>query len=96
MSLKTHPERFVVVAGVLAALLALSFYLYFGRPALWQGKRELENSSLDVRSVQVEDQPQGSSTVTVYCEDGSSYEIYFPAGETNYEAVRAAKCATAN
>jgi hypothetical protein len=92
MSLKLKKEQLYFLLAVTAALIALALYILFGRPDLEQGRRELENSDPSIESVKFDNQVEGQTTVTVNCDDGRSYQIYYPPGETDFEALRASKC----
>ena len=94
MLIKLNKERIFFYIAAAVAVIALLIYIFLGRPDLERGKRELINNNPSVQSVSVSNEAEGQSIITVECTDGSTYEIYYPPGETNFEALRASKCGT--
>lgn len=76
----------------LAALIVLIYYITSGQGSANVSTRTLQNSDPKVESVQIQDEPAGTKNASIKCKDGSTYDIYYPPGETNYAAVAASKC----
>ena len=73
------------------ALIILLIYLNSGRANFDQNLKQLQ-SDPQVSEVQVNQTSQGQTLATIECEDGSKYEVYLPAGESNFDAIKAGKC----
>lgn len=80
------------ILAILLGIVAVAVYIYTGRSSLDQNTRELQSSDKKVESVNESVSETGDKTLLVECRDGSSYEVYYPPGETDYEAVAAGKC----
>lgn len=92
MSYKLFPEKIVLIIATVVALLALAWYVLSGRSGLELKSRELKNADKNVEQINVKEEAQGQKTMEVKCKDGSSYDVYYPPGETNYDALAASKC----
>lgn len=84
-----HPIK---ILAILLGIVAITLYIYSGRSSLDQNTRVLQNSDEKVESVNEFVSDTGEKTLLVECRDGSSYEVYYPAGETDYDAIAAGKC----
>ncbi len=84
-------QRVFLIAAILG-LLALIFYLFSGRGSLDQNTRELRNSDPQVQDIISQDGPNGEKDFQVKCQDGSSYDVYYPPGENDYASLSASKC----
>lgn len=89
---KQKTELLIVTIAILAGLAGVVFYIISGQGSFELQKRQLQNTDSAVEDIKVETQPEGGKDITVNCEDGTSYDIYLPPGETNYDAVAASKC----
>jgi len=74
------------------ALAVLAYYFFSGQGAANISTRQLQNSDPKVESVQIQDQSAGTKNASIKCKDGSTYDIYYPPGETNFDAVASSKC----
>lgn len=80
------------MVALLIATIALIYYIVSGQGSFNVSTRNLQNSDPKVESVQITDESSGQKNAAVKCKDGTSYDIYYPPGETNYDAVSASKC----
>lgn len=76
----------------LVALTVLIYYIFSGQGSSDVSIRNLQNSDPKVESVQITDESAGQKNASIKCKDGSTYDIYYPPGETNFAAVAASKC----
>jgi len=76
----------------LVALIVLIYYIFSGQGSANVSIRTLQNNDPKVESVQITDQPAGTKNASIKCKDGSTYDVYYPPGETNFDAVSASKC----
>lgn len=74
------------------AIIVLIIYIVSGQGNLNTTTRNLQNNDPKVESVEVRDGQKGEKNASIKCKDGSTYEIYYPPGETNYDAIGASKC----
>lgn len=89
---KIKAEQIIVLIAILVGLAGVALYYFSGQGSYEQQKRVLQNADPTVREIVVEDRPEGQKTIEVKCQDGTSYEIYLPPGETSYDALSASKC----
>jgi hypothetical protein len=92
LQFKLSREKIVLIVAVLVALAAVAWYLFSGRSNLDLKTRELQNSDPSVEQISVKEETQGQKTMEVKCKDGTDYDVYYPPGETNYDALAASKC----
>jgi hypothetical protein len=85
-------KNLILVLAVLIALIAAAVYVFSGQSSLDLNTRELKNSDKNIEQVSVKQEDLGQKTLEVKCQDGSSYEVYLPPGETSYDALSASKC----
>jgi hypothetical protein len=79
-------------AAFLIALIVLIYYIFSGQGSSNVSIRNLQNSDPKVESVKIQDEAAGQKNASIKCKDGSTYDIYYPPGETNFAAVAASKC----
>ena len=91
MNLKSLNRRHVIIVAIVAAVIGIIIYTFSGRANFDQNKHALQNSQ-QVGDVTLNTDAAGQTTATVNCDDGSSYDIYYPPGETDYSSVAANKC----
>lgn len=89
---KISREQKVLAFAVLIALIAAAYYFFSGHSNLDQNSRALTSSDSAVENISEQGGPDGQKTLEIKCKDGSSYDIYYPPGETNYDALAASKC----
>jgi len=92
MSFKLTTQRIVLIVAVILAAAAVIFYLLSGQSSLDANTRALKNSDQNVAQVSINNESQGQKNIEVKCQDGSSYDVYIPPGQTNYDALAASKC----
>jgi hypothetical protein len=80
-----------IVLAIVIALIILLIYLNSGRANFDQNLKQIQ-SDPQVSQVQVIQEAQGQTLATIECEDGSKYEVYLPAGENNFDAIKSGKC----
>ena len=85
-------KKFLPIIIILVIALALLVYhVISGRMSLDQSTEFLRHDS-SISDVQVKPAPEGQKTVSIKCQDGSTYQVYFPPGTTDYEALVNSKC----
>lgn len=85
-------EQQVFLIALIVAAIATIYYFMSGRGSYDQNIRELQSSDPQVQTITEKTGPEGQKDLEVKCEDGSSYEIYYPPGEGNYDSLSASKC----
>jgi hypothetical protein len=86
--IKLHWQIFLALG---LALIVLLIYLNSGRANFDQNLKSIQ-SNPQVTDVKVNQSSAGQTLATIECENGSKYEVYLPAGENNFDAIRAGKC----
>ncbi len=89
---KITRQRLIILIAALAGLLVVGYYIWSGQAGLQKSSRDLQNSDKNIEQITVKEQQEGQKDVEVKCKDGSSYDIYYPPGETNYDSLAAGKC----
>jgi coenzyme F420-reducing hydrogenase beta subunit len=92
MSHKYFKKNRIVILAVIIGVLVVVFYLFSGQSGLDANSRELQNSDEKVEGINVVSSETGEKTLEVECKDGSSYEVYYPPGETEYDGIASSKC----
>jgi cell division protein FtsL len=85
-------EQKILLAALLIAAVATIYYFVSGQKSYDQNVRELQSSDPQVEVITEKTGPEGQKDLEVKCQDGSSYEIYYPPGEGNYDSLSASKC----
>ncbi len=91
MNLKSLHRRQVIIIAMILAFIGVVIYTFSGRANFDQNKHILQDSQ-QIGDVTLNTDSNGQTTATVNCDDGSSYDIYYPPGETDYSSVGANKC----
>lgn len=86
---KEHKIFFLAIS--IATIITI-IYLFSGQKSYDQNFRELKNSDLQVVNVKEKSGSSGQKELEINCRDGSSYDIYYPPGEGNYDSLSASKC----
>ena len=89
---KKKVELIVSVVAVLTGIIAVAIFYFSGQGDFELQKRQLENADSSVEKIYLETKEQGQKELQIKCKDGTSYDIYLPPGETNYDALAASKC----
>ena len=95
MSLSNHPQFRKYGPFAVASIISIGALIYFiisGQGSANVNTRTLQKSDPKVESVQIQDQTAGQKNASIKCKDGSTYEIYFPAGTTDFSSVASSKC----
>lgn len=87
----TREQKIFLLAVVLAGL-GVIYYLLSGRQSLNENLRQLKKSDSRVERVSESTSSTGGRDITVTCRDGSSYQVYYPPGEGDYEVLADSKC----
>lgn len=91
MNLKSLNRRQVIIIAIIFAVIGVVIYTFSGRANFDQNKHALQDYQ-QIGDVTLNTDSAGQTNVTINCEDGSSYDIYYPPGETDYSSVGANKC----
>ncbi len=86
---KSSSRRIYLIAAI-AAIIIAAIYIYTGQAKLDQNRQQLLHSE-EVTDVQTSNQ-DGARLVTVTCDDGREYEIFYPPGSTDFETLKSSKC----
>lgn len=87
-----HPTRpQIIIIAIVLAVIGVLIYTLSGRANFDQNKHALQDSQ-QIGDVTLNTDATGQTTATVNCDDGSSYDIYYPPGETDYSSVASNKC----
>jgi len=84
-------KYFPFIVAVAVGLIAVMYYVASGRSSQDQNIRALQNSP-SVQNVEFTTESEGQKTANIQCKNGQSYEIYYPPGSTNYDALANSKC----
>ncbi len=75
-----------MIASIIA-LLAMLLYLYSGKADLDLNKQSL------IKSANVDDvKDTGHNSILITCKNGQKYEIFYPAGQTDFKNLVYDKC----
>ena len=85
-------DQKIFILALLIATIITVVYLVSGRKSYDQNFRELKNSDPQVKEVSEKSSSNGEKELEVKCQDGSSYDVYYPPGENNYDSLSASKC----
>lgn len=85
-------DQKIFILALLIATIITVFYLLSGQKSYDQNFRELKNSDPQVKEVSEKSSSNGEKELEVKCQDGSSYDVYYPPGENNYDSLSASKC----
>jgi cell division protein FtsL len=87
----SRDQKILILALLIASIITV-VYLVSGQKSYDQNSRELKNSDPEVKEVKEKSNSNGEKLLEVKCQDGSSYDIYYPPGEGNYDSLSASKC----
>lgn len=93
---KLSRDQIVLIIALAIGLAAVLYYLLSGQGGYDQNFRDLKNSDPAVQNVSTTQGPNGEKNMQVKCQDGSSYDVYYPPGEKDYSSLSASKCNTSS
>jgi|GEM_PF-5328237 len=89
---KLSKDQKIFILALLLATVITVVYLVSGQKSFDQNSRELKNSDPAVKEVKEKASSNGQKEFEVKCQDGSSYDVYYPPGEGDYDSLSASKC----
>ncbi|MCC7432997.1 hypothetical protein IT412_05755 [Candidatus Peregrinibacteria bacterium] len=81
----------IVLLATIIGLIAASIYYFSGKSSLDNSTRQLTTDQ-SVEKVDIKESGNGQKTAEIKCQNGESYEVYYPPGETDYRSIAASKC----
>lgn len=85
-------EYKLLIIAILFGLIITIIYLFSTKKNFDDNYMILKQFNPEIKSINVQEELTGNKTIEVKCKDGSSYQIYYPDGEENYQSLSASKC----
>lgn len=82
----------LILIATIVGLIAASIYYFSGKSGLENSTRQLTSTDQSVEKVEIKEAAGGQKTAEIKCQNGESYEVYYPPGETDYRSIAASKC----